>query len=209
MRRRHALLLAALIALALITWLRIHLIDTLPDQGYFAKYLTFADRILAGRVPRDRLADLSPGYLWFVVLLRLLGSSMMAIRTLQIVMVSLAAVCCGFAARRFGTIAMIAAPVFLLASRAALVCATEAEPETLILLLVSAGLAALSCSQSASGMLFGLAAACRPVVMLGGAAIAIVERSWKLIVAAIVPVVLLLIVNIALTGEIVLMDPGT
>jgi len=209
MRRRHALLLAALIALALVTWLRIHLIDTLPDQGYFAKYLAFTDRILAGRIPRDRLADLSPGYLWFVVLLRSLGAGMMAIRTLQIVMVSIAAICCGLAARRFGTIAMIAAPVFLLASRAALVCATEAEPETLILLLVSAGLAALSYSHSASGALFGLAAACRPVVMLGAAAIAIVERSWKLIVAAIVPLVLLLIVNIALTGEVVLMDPGT
>ncbi len=209
MRRRHALLLAALIALALITWLRVHLIDTLDDQGYFAKYLTFADRILAGRIPRDRLADLSPGYLWFVVLLRFLGASFMTIRTLQIVMVSLAAVCCGIAARRFGTIAMIAAPLLLLASRAALVCATEAEPETLILLLVSAGLAVLSYSQSTSGALFGLAAACRPVIMLGTAAIAIVERSWKLIVAALVPLVLLLIVNIALTGEVVLMDPGT
>src|SRR4051812_5736273 len=146
MRRRHALLLAAFIALALITWLRIHIIDTLPDQGYFAKYLTFADRILAGRIPRDRLADLSPGYLWFIVLLRFLGAGMMAIRTLQIVMVSLAAICCAIAARRFGTIAMIAAPLILLGSRAAIVCATEAEPETLILLLVSAGLAALSYS---------------------------------------------------------------
>ncbi|HEX3069473.1 MAG TPA: hypothetical protein VHX14_12960 [Thermoanaerobaculia bacterium] len=209
MRRRHALLLAAFIALALITWLRVHLIDTLDDQGYFAKYLIFADRILAGRIPRDRLADLSPGYLWFVVLLRLLGASMMAIRTLQIVMVSFAAVCCAFAARRFGTMAMIAAPLLLLASRAALVCATEAEPETLILLLVSAGLAALSWSNATSGTLFGLASACRPVIMLGTAAIAIVNRSWKLIVAAIVPLVLLLIVNIALTGEVVLMDPGT
>jgi hypothetical protein len=209
MRRRHALLLAAFIALALITWLRVHLIDTLPDQGYFAKYLTFAGRILAGRIPRDRLADLSPGYLWFVVLLRLLGASVTAIRTLQIVMVSIAAASCGFAARRFGTIAMIAAPLILLGSRAALVCATEAEPETLILLLVSAGLAALTYSNATSGALFGLAAACRPVVMLGTAAIAIVERSWKLIVAAIVPIVLLLIVNVALTGEVVLMDPGT
>ena len=39
MRRRHALLLVAIAALALITWLRIRLIDGLPDQGYFAKYL--------------------------------------------------------------------------------------------------------------------------------------------------------------------------
>src|SRR5258708_13559779 len=169
MRRGHALLLAALVALALITWLRIHLIDTLPDQGYFAKYPTFAGRILAGRVPRDRLADLSPGYLWFVVSLRFLGAGMMAIRTLQIAMVSIAAVCCGFAARRFGTIAVIVAPLLLMGSRAALVCATEAEPETVILLLVSAGLAALSYSNATSGALFGLAVACPPVVILRAA----------------------------------------
>ena len=209
MRRRHALLLAAFIALALITWLRIRLIDTLPDQGYFQKYLTFADRILADNLQRDRLADLSPGYLWFVVSLRAIGAGLIAIRTLQIAMVSIAAVLCGLAARRFGLIAMIAAPLFLLGSRAALVCATEAEPETLIVLLGSAALAALSSSQPASGFLFGLAAVCRPVVMLGTTAIAAVERSWKLIVAAIVPIVLLLIVNVTLTGELVLMDPGT
>ena len=57
MRRRHVLLLATAIALVLITWLRIHLIDTLHDQGFFAKYLVFADRILAGQIPRDRLGD--------------------------------------------------------------------------------------------------------------------------------------------------------
>src|SRR3954447_24721703 len=141
MRRRSALLLAAFAALALITWLRIHVIDTLPDQGYFAKYLTFADRILAGHIPRDRLADLSPGYLWFIVALRSVGATFTAIRTLQIVLLSIAAFFCGVAARRFGTLAMIAAPVFLLTSRAAYVCATEAEPETLILLLASASLA--------------------------------------------------------------------
>ncbi|MEA2239294.1 MAG: hypothetical protein QOC81_4018 [Thermoanaerobaculia bacterium] len=209
MRRRHALLLAAVIALVLITYLRIRLVDTLPDQGYFEKYLTFANRMLAGNMQRDRLADLSPGYLWFVVSLRALCAGLIAIRTLQIVMVSIAALFCGFAARRFGTIAMIAAPLLLLGSRAALVCATEAEPETLILLFASAALALLSYSHTASGALFGLAAICRPVVMLGAAAIAIVERSWKVVVAAIVPIVLMLIVNVALTGEVVLMDPGT
>ncbi|MDP9362490.1 MAG: hypothetical protein M3P29_13695 [Acidobacteriota bacterium] len=209
MRRRYALLLATVIALALITWLRIHVIDALPDQGYFAKYLTFADRILAGRMPRDRLADLSPGYLWFVVSLRALGAGMTAIRTLQIIFVSIAAVFCGLAARRFGVIAMIAAPLLLLGSRAALVCATEAEPETLILLLGSGALAALTRSRAAAGLLFGLAAICRPVMMLAAAAVALVERSWKLILAGAVPVILLLVINVTLTGEAVLMDPGT
>jgi hypothetical protein len=41
------------------SWLRIRLTDTLPDQGYFAKYLIFADRILGEQMPRDRLTDLS------------------------------------------------------------------------------------------------------------------------------------------------------
>lgn len=209
MRRRHAYLLAAVIALALITWLRIHLVNTLADQGYFAKYLTFADRILAGQMPRDRLADLSPGYLWFTVALRACGLSAIAIRTLQIVMLSIAAGLCAIAARRFGTMAMIVAPLLLLGSRAALVCATEAEPETVILLMVSAALATLGDSRSSSGFLFGLAAICRPVVTLGAVAVAIVERSWKLIAGLMIPIVVMLIVNVALTGDLVLMDPGT
>jgi len=209
MRRRHALLLAAVIALALITWLRLRLIDTLPDQGYFAKYLIFADRILAGQIPRDRLADLSPGYLWFIVAMRAAGASFSAIRTLQIIFVSVAALLCGVAARRFGTIAMIAAPLLLLGSRAALVCATEAEPETLILLLGSAALALLSRTRPGAGLLIGLASICRPVMMLAAAAIASVERSWKLILAAAVPVLIMLTINVALTGDAVLMDPGT
>lgn len=203
------LLLAAIVALALITWLRIHLISSLTDQGYFEKYLTFADRILAGQLPRDRLADLSPGYLWFVVAMRGLGAGFAAIRTLQIVFLSIAAFLCGVAARRFGTIAMIAAPLLLLGSRAALVCATEAEPETLILLLGSAALAALSMSRASAGFLFGLASICRPVMMLVAGAVAIVEKSWRLILCAVVPVVIMLAINVALTGEAVLMDPGT
>lgn len=209
MRRRHALLIAAVIALALITWLRIHLIDALPDQGYFAKYFTFADRILAGRMPRDRLADLSPGYLWFVVSLRALGAGLTAIRTLQIIFVSIAAVFCGIAVRRFGVLAMIAATLLVLGSRAALVCATEAEPETLILLLGSAALAALTSTRAAAGLLFGLSAICRPVMLLAAAAVALLEHSWKVILAAAVPVILVLTINGALTGDIVLMDPGT
>jgi hypothetical protein len=209
MRRRHALLLAAIIALALITWLRIHWIDTLTDQGYFAKYLTFADRILAGQLPRERLTDLSPGYLWFIVALRKAGATFTAIRTLQIVLLSISAFLCGVAARRFGTVAMIAAPIFLLASRAALVCATEAEPETLILLLGSASLALLGRSSAGAGAFLGLASICRPVMLLAAAALAAVERSWKLITAALVPLIVMLLINFALTGEAVLMDPGT
>lgn len=193
----------AAVALALVTWWRVHLVDALPDQGYFAKYLTFADAIVSGHMPRARLTDLSPGYLWFIVALRWLGASMHTIRTLQIAMVSLAAFFCGFAARRFGPVAAIAAPLLLLGSRGALVCATEAEPETLILLLTSAALAAMS------GLLFGAAAICRPVALLMAAAAAIAQRSWRMIALAIVPVIAIAAVNYALAGDAVVMDPGT
>src|SRR5256885_2245522 len=144
MRRRHALLLAAIAALALITWLRIRLIDGLPDQGYFAKYLTFADRILAGHIPRDRLGDLSPAYLWTIVLLRRLGCGVRAIRDTQIALLSVAAALCSVAAARIGgRWAGIAAAVLVLANRGALLAATEIEPETLIVFALSMSLAAL------------------------------------------------------------------
>lgn len=139
--RNRVVLAAALIVLAAITFLRVRLIDTLPDQGYFAKYSIIADEILSGHIPRDRLLDFSPLYLWFVVAMRAIGAGVIAIRTLQIVMVSMAAVLLAIAARRWGPIAMIAAPVLLLGSRAALVCATDLEPETLILLFNSAAVA--------------------------------------------------------------------
>ena len=126
---------AGLILLALLTWARVRLIDSLPDQGYFAKYTIVADQILAGRIPRDRLLDFSPLYLWFVVAMRAIGAGFRAIRTLQIVLVSAGAVLVALAARRFGLLAVIAAPILLLGSRGALVCATELEPETFILVL--------------------------------------------------------------------------
>jgi hypothetical protein len=202
--------LALVAALLVITIARVMLVESLPDQGYFAKYTTFADRILAGQMPRDRLADLSPGYLWLVVALRKLGLDFRAIRALQIAMVSLAALCCAIAARRFGWIAIVAAAAFVIGSRGALVCATEVEPETAILLLNAFVILTLSASEAegsvwAGGVLLGLSAICRPVALLIAGAL----RSWRVIVAALIPVAAMVLINIALTGEAVLMDPGT
>lgn len=204
MKRRLVVIAGGILVLAVITWARVRLIDTLPDQGYFAKYTIIADQIRAGHIPRERLLDFSPLYLWFVVALRSVD-----IRTLQIAMVSVAALLAGIAARRFGTIATIAAPLLLLGSRGALVCATEAEPETLILLLNAGALAALDFNHLAAGFLLGLSATCRPVALLVAIALAIAMRSWRIIAAAIVPIIVIIIVNISLTGEITLMDPGT
>lgn len=223
-------MVAGVAALVAVTAARIALVNALPDQGYFAKYLIFADRILAGHIPRDRLADLSPGYLWLVVAVRALGLQFTAIRALQIAFVSAAALFTAIAARRFGVVAMIAAPLLVLGSRAALVCATEMEPETVILMLNAAAIAVLSVAQTflsarsgetqtgmsvpqrpevLAGILLGLSAICRPSAVLAVFALAIVLRSWRLIAAAAVPVIAIVVVNLALTGEAVLMDPGT
>src|SRR5439155_17956949 len=105
--RDRLLSIAGLLLLAVLTWGRIRLIDSLPDQGYFAKYTIVADQILAGRVPRDRLLDFSPIYLWFVVAMRAIGAGFQAIRTLQIALISAAAVLLAIAARRFGRPAVI------------------------------------------------------------------------------------------------------
>jgi dolichyl-phosphate-mannose-protein mannosyltransferase len=163
------------------------MIDTLPDQGYFAKYTIVADQILAGHMPRERLLDFSPAYLWFVVALRAIGAGFHAIRTLQIVLLSVAAVLVAIAARRFGEIATYIAPLLLLGSRGALICATEVEPETLILVLNAAAIACLvedsrprlsgqrraAVLHLLAGFFLGLSAACRPVALLVVVALAI------------------------------------
>jgi len=227
--RRRLLIAAALAILALLTWARVRMIDSLPDQGYFAKYTIVADQILSGHTPRERLLDFSPLYLWFVVALRAIGAGFHAIRTLQIALVSVAAILVAIAARRFGSLAILVAPILLLGSRGALVCATEVEPETLILVLNAAALACLGLEVSGSrglgadslrdratsrlrylaGFLLGLSAVCRPVALLVIVALAIWLRSWRIVAGAIVPILVILAVNFSLTHEITLMDPGT
>jgi hypothetical protein len=145
--RRRTLLLwtAVLLAAALLTWARIALIDNLRDQGWFVKYYELADRILAGDIPRDRIGDVSPGYLWLTVALRALSLGVRAIRDLQIAGLTLAALLCALAAKRLGGwVAAIAAAALVLGNRAALVVASELEPETLILVLTAAALLALT-----------------------------------------------------------------
>lgn len=224
MRRRHALLLAIIIAVALITWWRIRMIDALPDQGYFAKYLTFADRILAGQIPRERLGDLSPAYLGTIVLLRRLGCGVRAIRDLQIGMLSVAAALCALAAARIaGRWAGLAAMVLVLANRAALIVATEIEPETLILFCLAASLVALVEWEhdrriwciAVAGLFLGLAVTGRPVAALAliGITFWIFVRGRRhlapFLIAAAIPIAIVLAVNGTLTGHGSIMEPGT
>lgn len=163
----------ALVVLVAATWIRVVMVNALPDQGFFAKYTEIATEILSGHIPLDRLGDLSTGYLWLIVLgLGPLGLDAVALRTVQIIGVSLAAAVCGAGAwKRWGLAAGVGTGITLLASRAALVNATEIEPETAILCLTSVGLGLLVASnrphmRAASGLALGLAVVTRPSILL-------------------------------------------
>ncbi|HUJ12857.1 MAG TPA: hypothetical protein VL284_03620 [Thermoanaerobaculia bacterium] len=224
MTKRRLAIGAALVVLAILTWARVRLIDALPDQGYFEKYTTFADQIVAGQIPRSRLGDLSPAYLWLIVACREIRLQVLAIRTIQIIALSIASFLCGVAAWRFGGwVAAIAAAVAVLGNRAALVIATELEPETIIVLLLSAALAAIAVWQRnlrlrwivAGGFLLGLAVVARPVaaaavfLVAGWLTLRARKAAIGFVIAACIPIVVVLATNHALTGSMSIMDPGT
>lgn len=159
---------------------RIHSVNNLSDQGYFAKYTDLAQRALAGDLPLDRLGDVSTGYLWTIALLSgPLGLDPPAIRTLQIVLVTVAALVCGAAAwKRWGAGAGLATIGVIFLSRGALLNATEIEPETIILLLVSAALSLIVAHQGPAttagvATLLGLTAVFRPSTLLPTVLVAI------------------------------------
>ncbi len=173
-------LVAVITGAALWTLHRIHVVDTLSDQGYFAKYTELARRTLEGDLPIDRLGDVSTGYLWAVAFLSgPLALDPLAIRTLQIVLVTVAALLVGAAAwSRWSATAGLAAAGVLLLSRGALLNATEIEPETMILLLTSGALALLiarsgSGATASAAVLFGVTAVFRPSTILPTALVAV------------------------------------
>lgn len=212
MTRGRVVAAAALLLLAILTWGRIALAGSLRDQGYFAKYTTFADRIVAGDIPRDRLADVSPGYLWLMAGFRATGLGVVAIRNLQIIALSLAALLCALAAHRLaGPLAAAAAAILVLGSRAAFITATELEPETLILLLTALAIRLVVTRRSPwlIGLVLGLSAITRPTAILTIVVVVLALRSWKTLVAALIPIVLIAGVNRSLTGKATIMDPGT
>ena len=216
-RRRIAIWLAVFLALALATWARIWVIDHLRDQGYFAKYLTFADQILAGNVPVQRIGDVSPAYLWLMVALRAIGLGVNAIRDLQLVMLTVAALFCALAAKRLGGwVAAIVAAALVLGNRAGLIVGAELEPEALVFILNAAAiLATLRRNWLAAGLLIGLSTTARPVAMLtiilvaGWAFLESRRAALKVIAAAALPVAIVLIVNSTLVGHVFIMQPGS
>jgi hypothetical protein len=220
--RARRLAIASLIAvtLAAITWARLWLVDHLHDQGWFTKYVVFADEIRAGHIPYARIGDVSPAYLWLMVVLRSLGAGIHAIRVTQLIALTLAALLCALAAKRLGGwAAAIITALLILGNRAALVLATEVEPETLILLLTSAAIAVLvgrrRFAPALLGLLVSLSAIARPVALL----LLVLLVAWMFFResrrdaalvagAAAVPIVTILIVNAMLTGSIFIMQPG-
>lgn len=216
-QRRIVVWLAVGVALALVTWWRIWIIDHLRDQGYFAKYISFADRILAGDIPRQRIGDVSPAYLWWTVALRAVGFGFEAMRSLQLVMISVAALFCALAAKRFGGwVASIATAVLILGNRAGLIIGAEIEPEALIFILNAAAmLAVVRRNWLAAGLLIGLSATARPVAMLtviliaGWAFLESRRAAMKVVAAAAVPIAVVLIVNGTLVGHLFIMQPGS
>ena len=164
-------------------------VANLGDPGWLLTYVDLADRILGGSHPE--IADVSPVYLWLMVALRFLGATVPVIRTLHLALLVAAAVFCALAAQRLrGWVAAIATAVLILGNRAAWVVCAELDPKAVIFVLTSAALWALSRgSNIIGGVLLGIAAATHPygyVLLL----IAIVwSRSWRLAVAALVPIV--------------------
>lgn len=221
--RRRCAWIAFGIALVVITIVRVLLIDSIADRSFFGKYVEFADALRAGTIPRDRIPDLSPGYLWTIALLRAIGLGVRGIRTLQIVLLSgVAAIAARIADRTGGLAAGIVAAILVLGSKAALVNATDLEPEIFLLLFSALGLLLISdCAGNAvaalrfaAGLSFGVATAYRPVALLASIALflwLIVRRVRPVAFAIgfILPVAAVLLVNRAMTGSMLLMDPGT
>jgi len=221
--RRFGLWLAAAVLLAAL--LRAAQLAAIPDLGYFVKYTATADAILRGAAPAQRLADLSPGYLWFVTAVRgVLGPSVVAIRALQLALLAGTAWLCGWLAYRLvGPLAGGAAAAVLLLLQAPVVNAAEVEPETLLAAALAAALTILldPCPPriwraAAGGLALGLASAVRPtVVPVALVLLAWVARTWRwragglVAIGLAVPLAAAVGVNAALAGTAVVMNPGT
>lgn len=219
-RGRAALVFTATIAGAV----QLLIVSSLRDQGHFAKYTWFADEILAGRAHTERIGDLSPGYLGFILVTRMLGFEYEATRGVQIGMIAVAAILCAFAAirfvpRKFAWVVLLV----LLGSRGVLLNATELEPETLILLLNAAAIFFLArenpstAETIAGGVALGLSAVTRPVALMWIVLTVIAfaaRRDWRrraflVAVASLLPIAAVVATNWKLSRTLAIMDPGT
>jgi len=212
---------------------RVQQVNSLADQGVFSKYPHFVRQILAGTLPQSRLADLSPGYLWtLVTAVGPFGLGWNHIRNTQVLTVAAVALIVGLVAWRLrGPLAGTIGLAVVLLNRSALVNAAELEPESLILLLNTLGLATLflarrRCGYFAAGLAFGFSVVTRPTAAPAVVAALLVRaflhsnddhnrstsRKWLLTAAFLglaIPVVAVTSLSRVLLPSPTIMNPGT
>lgn len=209
---------AALLVLVAAAAVRdVVLLGRFANEKPFGKYLKLADSVVAGKLPADRMNDVSPLYLWSVSAGRAIGLTPRALSWLQLLATLLATLLAALTARKMaGDIAGLLAALALLASRTVVFNATELEPEVLILLLNALALWLLLGKERPSPFLGGMAAAASvmtrptailPLIVL--AAIAARDRWTRFLAGAAIPIAVILGVNIAVTRQPVVMNGGT
>jgi len=167
--------------LVILTGYRLWLLAHVATRAYFDKYWYFAGKVLEGAIPTARLGDVSAGYLALVSLARWLGIDVHGLVVIQTVMLSLAALGVGLAARTIaGSLAGFAAGILLLANRELFVAATDLEPESIIVTFIALSLAFLAFALrdrerpgllALAGLSVGMAALMRPVPLVVGGSI--------------------------------------
>jgi hypothetical protein len=214
---RHVCAAALLVLVAAAAVRDVVLLGRFASAVPFGKYLTLADSVVAGKLPADRMNDVSPLYLWSMSAGRAIRLTPQALSWIQLIATLLAALLAALTARRLaGDIAGLATALALLASRTVVFNATELEPEVLILLLNAVALWLLLGKERSSPFLGGMAAAAsvmtRPTAILPLLVLAVLAAHdrWKRFLAgAAIPIVVILGINIAVTHQPIVMNGGT
>jgi hypothetical protein len=207
---------ALLLLVAAATIRDVVLLGRFANEVPFDKYLTLADDVVAGKLPVQRMNDVSPLYLWTVSAGRAVHLSAPALSWIQILATLAAVFLAGLTARALaGDVAGLVTALALLASRTVVLNASELEPEVLILLLNALAIWLLL-RKNPSPLLAGVAAAASvmtrptailPLIILG--VLAGRERWKRFVAGAAIPAALILGVNVAITHQPVIMNGGT
>jgi hypothetical protein len=210
---------ALLVLLAVLAVRDVILLARFAGESAFGKYVSLADRVVAGNLPAERMNDVSPLYLWCVSAGRAIHLNDQALSWLQIVATLLVAALAALTARALaGDLAAFVAAAAILASRTVVINASELEPEALILLLNTIAIWLLLRRPLTAGSAFagGCAAAASmmtrptavlPLVVLG---LLCARERWKSFIAgAAIPIAVILGINVAVTGHASIMNAGT
>jgi len=225
MKTRIALCLLILLVNVWVA-MTIRRLDRLPYQGFFTKYDVSATRSLEGRLDVVRRNDLSPGYLFLMECAKRAGLGLRVVRNLQLVALGASAILLALLAYRLaGVLAAGLAAALLLLSKGPVICASDLEPETFMLLFAVLALwLAMQrhwMAQLACGLSLAMVCALRPTGILLVAIIVIwrwsadepprMRRTAGLLIAA--PALAFLIAygaaNAQRTGSASWMNPGT